>query len=111
VVVNEGCKARGRWKNPKLIEMFNKVKMRKLPWILQRSSLSSSFWSYCSAEAAVTIGIDDGRCLFSHYFDASRVLLKRKVEIKAEKADKDVTKANKRVKIAKKVKKEEENME
>jgi hypothetical protein len=35
----------------------------------------------------------------------------RKIEIEAEKADKDVTKANKRVKIAKKVKKEEKNME
>ena len=36
-------------------------KGRKLPWIIQRSSLSSSCWSYCSAGAAVTIGVDDGR--------------------------------------------------
>jgi hypothetical protein len=33
--------------------------------------------------------------------------IKRKVEIKAEKADKDVTKAKQRVKISKKVKEEE----
>jgi len=43
---------------------------RKLPWILQQSSLSSLCWSYCSAGAAVTGGVDEGRCHFSHYSDA-----------------------------------------
>ena len=43
-------------------------KGRKLPWVLKRS-LSSSCWFYCLAGAAVTIGLDDGRCHFSHYFD------------------------------------------
>jgi uncharacterized protein YjbJ (UPF0337 family) len=45
-------------------------KGRKLPWIIQRSSLSSSCCFYCSAGAAVTIGVDDGRCHFSHDLDA-----------------------------------------
>ena len=34
---------------------------RKLLWILQHLLLSSSYWSYCSAEVAVTIGPDAGR--------------------------------------------------